>query len=143
MRLMPSDFTTSRFSRSSHIRDSPASEMAAPIAHGMTGAADLAAKRSAAVHPVHPDLETIIKNRRAVTFDIVRWLGTVGGHLVGLEGPGVQPRQVRPVIRSYGGYLPISLRKMPGGPPQVGARADQEERLADKERRRRETDERM
>ena len=69
-------------------------------------AADLAAKRGAAIHPVRPDLGEIITNGRTVVSGIAKWLGTLGAYLVDLDCPDVQTRTVQPAVRAHGNYVP-------------------------------------
>ena len=68
-------------------------------------AADLAARKCAAIHPMPPQLQKVIESSHLVIRYIARWLGTVGAHLVRLESPDVQPKPVAPAVTGYQGTV--------------------------------------
>eukprot|EP00973_Karenia_brevis_P011584 1569168-Karenia_brevis.AAC.1 len=55
-------------------------------------AADAAAKKGAALHPMYPGLPAIIKDAAEETEVIAKWLGRLGAYLIDLKSPDVQPR---------------------------------------------------
>ena len=52
--------------------------------------ADMQAKQGAACHPVEKDLQQTIETCRLLVTGVARWLGTIGNHLMALDGPDVQ-----------------------------------------------------
>ena len=54
--------------------------------------ADSQAKQGAACHPVEKELQQILVTCSLLVTGVARWLGTIGDHLMALDGPDVQAR---------------------------------------------------